>query len=96
VTRTRRRIAVVLGGRSSEHAISVASAESVIDVLSKAHDVVTVEIARDGTWALGAGARTSLQPTERAMSRVRTRDMAESDTPVRGRASVAGSGVGRP
>jgi len=54
VTRTRRRIAVVLGGRSSEHAISVASAESVIDALSRTNDVVTVEIARDGMWSLEA------------------------------------------
>ena len=51
-----RRIAVVLGGRSSEHEISRASAQSVIDALTTAgNDVVTVAIGRDGTWELGAG-----------------------------------------
>ncbi|HEX5450640.1 MAG TPA: D-alanine--D-alanine ligase family protein [Gaiellaceae bacterium] len=51
-----RRIAVVLGGRSSEHEISRASAQSVIDALTASgNDVVTVAIERDGTWELGAG-----------------------------------------
>jgi D-alanine-D-alanine ligase len=54
---SRRRIAVVLGGRSSEHEISVASARSVIDALERAgHDVLTVAIDRSGAWALGHGA----------------------------------------
>jgi D-alanine-D-alanine ligase len=60
VTARRRRIAVVLGGRSSEHDISVASATSVIEALAESHDVVTIEIATDGAWALGAGATGEL------------------------------------
>jgi D-alanine-D-alanine ligase len=49
-----RRIAVILGGRSSENAISHASAASVIEALeSSGHDVVTVEIDRRGGWQLG-------------------------------------------
>jgi D-alanine-D-alanine ligase len=57
----RRRIAVVTGGRSSEHDIALASARSVIDALDPGrYDVVTVEIGRDGTWALGSGPGTSL------------------------------------
>jgi D-alanine-D-alanine ligase len=53
---TRRRIAVVLGGRSSEHDISVASAASVIDALeASGNEVVTVSIDRTGTWELDAG-----------------------------------------
>ncbi len=52
---SRRRIAVVLGGRSSEHEISLASARSVIDALEAAgNEVVAVEIDRDGAWALEA------------------------------------------
>lgn len=48
-----RRIAVILGGRSSEHAISLASAASVIDALERSgNEVVTVEIDRRGGWAL--------------------------------------------
>jgi D-alanine-D-alanine ligase len=54
-----RRIAVILGGRSSENAISVASARSVIDALERSGDeVVTVEIGRSGGWKLGPGRRT--------------------------------------
>jgi D-alanine-D-alanine ligase len=57
---TRRRVAVVTGGRSSEHEIALASARSVIAALDPArYEVVTVEIARDGTWALEAGTRPS-------------------------------------
>jgi D-alanine-D-alanine ligase len=53
-----RRIAVILGGRSSENAISRASAASVVGALEAAgNDVVAVEIDRDGRWALEAGRR---------------------------------------
>ena len=47
------RVAVLMGGRSSEHEISLASARSVLESLDPArYEAVTVEIARDGTWAL--------------------------------------------
>jgi D-alanine-D-alanine ligase len=56
-----RRVAILMGGRSSEHEISVASARSVIAALDPArYDVVTVEIGRDGRWELGDGARKEL------------------------------------
>ena len=51
-----RRIAVILGGRSSENPISVASAASVITALELGGDeVVTVQIDREGRWALDSG-----------------------------------------
>jgi D-alanine-D-alanine ligase len=44
---------VILGGRSSENAISIASATSVIKALEAAGDeVVPVQIDRDGRWAM--------------------------------------------
>jgi D-alanine-D-alanine ligase len=50
------RVAVIAGGRSSEHEISVASARSVIEALDpERYDVQTIEIHRDGRWALGSG-----------------------------------------
>jgi D-alanine-D-alanine ligase len=53
---TRIRVAVLLGGRSSEHEVSLASARSVIDALDpERYDTVTVEIGRDGRWELGSG-----------------------------------------
>jgi D-alanine-D-alanine ligase len=51
-----RRVAVLAGGRSSEHEISLASARSVAKALEDAGaEVVTVELGRDGRWALGTG-----------------------------------------
>jgi len=45
------RVAVLAGGRSSEHEVSLDSAGSVGDGLRAAgHEVVWVELARDGTW----------------------------------------------
>jgi D-alanine-D-alanine ligase len=56
VSASRRKVAVVSGGRSSEHEIAVASAQSVVAALDPTRfEVVTVEIARDGTWELEAG-----------------------------------------
>jgi D-alanine-D-alanine ligase len=50
------RVAVLLGGRSSEHEISLASARSVLEALDpERYDSVTVEIGRDGRWELGTG-----------------------------------------
>jgi D-alanine-D-alanine ligase len=54
-----RRIAVILGGRSSENAISLASAASVIDALAASgNEVVPVQIDRSGRWELSAGRET--------------------------------------
>ena len=50
------RVAVLLGGRSSEHDISLASARSVLAALDpERYDALTVEIGRDGRWELGTG-----------------------------------------
>jgi D-alanine-D-alanine ligase len=46
------RVAVLAGGRSSEHEVSLSSAASVREGLAAAgHDVLSVELARDGTWS---------------------------------------------
>jgi D-alanine-D-alanine ligase len=47
------RVAVLAGGRSSEHEVSLSSAASVRDgLLAGGHDVTWVEIGRDGVWRL--------------------------------------------
>jgi len=47
------RVAVLSGGRSSEHDVSLASGEAVRAGLAEAgHDVLDVRVARDGTWSL--------------------------------------------
>ena len=60
-----RRIAVILGGRSSENPISLASAASVIEALERTgNDVVTVQIDRAGRWQLGTGTGTGTKAIE--------------------------------
>ena len=50
------RVAVVFGGRSSEHAISCVTAGSVLAAIDpEVYDVVPVGIARDGRWVLESG-----------------------------------------
>jgi D-alanine-D-alanine ligase len=56
------RVAVLSGGRSSEHDVSLASAESVRAGLADAgHEPVDVLIARDGRWSAG-GEPVALEP----------------------------------
>ena len=51
---TRTRVAVVFGGRSTEHAISCVSAGSVLAALDpERYDVVAVGITPEGRWVLG-------------------------------------------
>jgi D-alanine-D-alanine ligase len=46
------KVAVLAGGRSSEHDVSLDSAASVREGLTAAgHDVLMVDLARDGTWS---------------------------------------------
>lgn len=48
---SRTRVAVVGGGQSCEHAVSLASAAAVADALDpRAYDVVRLTIGEDGTW----------------------------------------------
>ncbi|WP_418058384.1 D-alanine--D-alanine ligase family protein [Pimelobacter simplex] len=54
-TGRRIRVAVVFGGRSSEHAISCVTAGSVLQAIDRdKYDVVPVGIATDGRWVLEA------------------------------------------
>ncbi|MGN6087859.1 MAG: D-alanine--D-alanine ligase family protein [Actinomycetales bacterium] len=49
------RVAVLFGGRSSEHAISAVSAGSVLRALDRGrYDVVPIGISRQGQWVLAA------------------------------------------
>jgi D-alanine-D-alanine ligase len=56
------RVAVLAGGRSSEHEISLASAASIRSGLERAgHEVLTVELSREGAWT-HEGAPVSIEP----------------------------------
>ncbi|MDQ5832233.1 MAG: D-alanine--D-alanine ligase [Actinomycetota bacterium] len=57
------RVAVLAGGRSSEHEVSLASAEAVRAGLAEGgHESVDVRIDRDGSWTL-AGEKLRLEPS---------------------------------
>ncbi|MDQ5833019.1 MAG: D-alanine--D-alanine ligase [Actinomycetota bacterium] len=57
------RVAVLAGGRSSEHDVSLASAESVRSGLAEAgHETLDVRIARDGVWTF-EDEQLSLRPS---------------------------------
>src|SRR5687767_10298342 len=73
------RVAVVFGGRSSEHGISCVTAGSVLAAIDReAYDVVPVGIAPDGRWVL-----ESDEPTRLA---IRGNDLPQVDA---GRSPVA-------
>ena len=56
------RVAVVAGGRSSEHEISLASARSVLAALDpERYETTTIAIDRDGRWALEGPSNRLLQ-----------------------------------
>jgi D-alanine-D-alanine ligase len=57
MTAGRLRVAVIQGGRSSEHEISLASARSVVEALDpERYDVHAIDIRRDGRWELASRA----------------------------------------
>jgi D-alanine-D-alanine ligase len=59
------RVAVVFGGRSSEHAISCATAANVLQVIDRdKYDVVPVGISTSGHWVLESGDPERLSITD--------------------------------
>ncbi len=77
----RLRVAVVMGGRSSEHEISLASARSVLAALDPArYEAVSVEIGRDGRWELGSGSKGELE--RQARSAAETLPVTTSSVPA--------------
>ncbi|APE24133.1 MULTISPECIES: D-alanine--D-alanine ligase family protein [Streptomyces] len=73
------RVAVVFGGRSSEHAISVVTAGAVLSAIDRdKYDVLPIGITTDGRWALTADAPERMAIADRALPNVA--DLAESET----------------
>jgi D-alanine-D-alanine ligase len=76
MSRDKVRVAVVFGGRSSEHAISCVSAGAVMSHLDPDRfEVVPVGITRDGAWVLGTS-----DPRELVISDRELPSVAESGT----------------
>ncbi len=58
----RLRVGVIFGGRSGEHEVSLASAESVLQALDpKRYDVLPIGITKAGAWVAGSRALRALQ-----------------------------------
>jgi D-alanine-D-alanine ligase len=73
VTGRRIRVAVVYGGRSNEHGVSVVSAGSVMSALdSEKYEVIPVGITRHGGWVLTEVDPEKLQVTGRTLPEVET------------------------
>ncbi|MBB5116744.1 D-alanine--D-alanine ligase [Streptomyces eurocidicus] len=65
------RVAVVFGGRSSEHAISVVTAGAVLAAIDRTkYDVLPIGITTDGRWALTADDPERMAIAERALPNV--------------------------
>ncbi|WP_058046448.1 D-alanine--D-alanine ligase family protein [Streptomyces roseifaciens] len=65
------RVAVVFGGRSSEHAISVVTAGAVLRAIDRTkYDVLPIGITTDGRWALTADDPERMAITDRALPSV--------------------------
>ncbi len=77
------RVAVLLGGRSSEHSISCISARSIIEALDpRRYEVTAIGIARDGRWVAaadgGLGILEQNGPLPEVSSTAPTADLAAS------------------
>jgi D-alanine-D-alanine ligase len=65
------RVAVVFGGRSSEHAVSAVSAGSILAALDPdEYEVIPVGITREGRWVLTKGDPTSLAIEDRRLPEI--------------------------
>ncbi|MER5887335.1 D-alanine--D-alanine ligase family protein [Streptomyces sp. NPDC001941] len=72
------RVAVVFGGRSSEHAISVVTAGAVLRAIDRnKYDVLPIGITTDGRWALTADDPERMSIADRKLPSVA--ELAESD-----------------
>lgn len=71
------RVAVVFGGRSSEHGISVVTAGAVLNAIDRdKYDVLPIGITTDGRWALTADDPSRMAIADRALPGVA--ELAES------------------
>ncbi len=74
----RRTVAVLFGGRSAEHEVSILSARNVLSALDTTkYDPVLIGIDRDGTWFLNDRSAALLEKTDTDLVRLN-----QSGTPV--------------
>lgn len=78
-SRRKIRVGVIFGGRSSEHEVSLLSAQSVIAAMDpKTYDVTLIGIGKDGRWLgpkTGAYLTDAADPKKIAIDRARTKEL---------------------
>ncbi|HEY8374306.1 MAG TPA: D-alanine--D-alanine ligase family protein [Pseudonocardiaceae bacterium] len=87
MTQHRTRVAVVFGGRSTEHAISCVSAGSVLSHLDRERfEVIPVGITPEGSWVLGTDDPRALEIRDRRLPSVQPTgtDLVLPGDPTRG------------
>jgi D-alanine-D-alanine ligase len=90
----RLRVALLAGGRSSEHEISLASARSVLAALDpERYEVVSVAIARDGRWALDSSSHVLGPGPDTEVSRAGDGPAGTLPVPAEGGTMAAVGGV---
>jgi len=86
------RVAVVFGGRSTEHAVSCASAGLILSVIDRdKYDVLPIGIATDGRWVLTSGDPARLAVTGGSLPTVES--VATPGTEVVPRTGAGGGGA---
>jgi D-alanine-D-alanine ligase len=59
---TKKQIAVIFGGQSGEHEVSLNSASQVMDALSKdKYEIIPIAITKSGRWLIGDAGRKYLE-----------------------------------
>ena len=85
------RVAVVFGGRSSEHAVSCASAGLILSAIDPdRYEVLPIGIATDGRWVLTSGDPARLALSSEALPSVESVAVAGAEVTPR---TLSGSGV---
>jgi len=81
------RVAIVFGGRSSEHAISVSTAGSVLKAIDRSkYDVLPIGITHEGRWAL-----VSDEPARMGITDGKLPDVAQIAESTEGQVALPGS-----
>jgi D-alanine-D-alanine ligase len=91
----RTRLAVLYGGRSAEHQVSVVSARSVMEALDPDRfEVVPIAITRDGAWLLPDRSPLELTASDGALPEVEAAGTEVALRPEQRASSLAAAGVG--
>jgi D-alanine-D-alanine ligase len=92
----RTRLAILYGGRSAEHQVSVVSARSVMEALDPDRfEVVPIAITRDGAWLLPDRSPLELTASDGALPEVEPSGTEVALRPEQRGSSLTAAGVGR-